>query len=136
MEAFLEKIRESWPVRRTDFAVGGARGACLLELKLLPDLAPCYVATERALVVGWNPASLRLALGAGSGPADGLGGPGALVLDLARVEETDAMLRARLPDGRQLLPPQAYPWQRLWLSGARAPDGIRLELRLAARPRA
>jgi hypothetical protein len=123
-------------VQRSDFTLGDARGACLLDLKLLPDLAPCYVATERALVAGWNPASLRLALGGETPPPDGLAGPGALVLDLTRVEEADALLRARLPAGSVLLPPQAWPWRRLSLSGARARDGIHLELRLAARQRA
>jgi hypothetical protein len=135
MEAFLEKVRESWPVQRSDFAIGDAHGACLLDLKLLPDLAPCYVATDDALVVGWNPASLRLALGGESETPGALGGPGALELDLARVEEADALLRARLPAGTVLLPPQAYPWQRVSLSGVRARDGIHLELRLAARQR-
>ena len=99
IEAFIEKIRESWPVQRSAFSVGAASGACLLDLNLLPDLAPCYVATERALVVGWNPASLRHALAGEMDVLLELGAPGALVLDLARVEEADARLRARLPAG-------------------------------------
>ncbi|HEY8155825.1 MAG TPA: hypothetical protein VII72_16970 [Myxococcota bacterium] len=136
IEAFIEKIRESWPVQRSDFSVGGASGACLLDLNLLPDLAPCYVATERSLVAGWNPASLRQALAGGSRPAQlgiGLGGAGALVLDLARVEEADARLRARLPAGAVLLPASVYPWSRLSLRGERGQGGVRLQLRLAAK---
>jgi hypothetical protein len=134
IEAFLEKIRESWPVRRSDFAVGGASGACLLDLNLLPELAPCYVATGSALVAGWNSASLRQALAGGeAAPGVPLGGPGVLLLDLARVEQADARLRARLPAEAVLLPPSVYPWGRLSLSGERGREGIRLELRLDAK---
>ncbi len=136
MEAFIEKIRESWPVQRSAFSVGAASGACLLDLKLLPDLSPCYVATERALIAAWNPASLRHALGEASGEAEaptGLGGPGALFLDLARVEEADSRLRARLPADTVLLPRQPYPWGSLRLSGERGLDGVRLLLRLASK---
>ena len=136
IEAFIEKVRESWPVQRSAISVGGASGACLLDLNLLPDLAPCYVATERALVAGWNPASLRKALDGASAETEaliGLDGPGALVLDLARVEEADAKLRARVPAGIVLLPQQLYPWIWLSLSGERGRDGVRLKLRLAAR---
>ena len=139
IEAFIQKIREGWPVHRSEFSVGGASGACLLDLNLLPDLAPCYVASGRALVVGWNPASLQQALGETSGdapPLIGAGEPGALVLDLARVEQADAGLRARLPAGAVLLPPSVYPWSRLSLSGERGRDGVRLQLRLGARERA
>ena len=136
IEAFIAKVRESWPVQRSAFSVGAASGACLLDLNLLPELAPCYVATERALVAGWNPASLRQALGGASGEAQaptGLGGPGALFLDLARVEEADSRLRARLPAGTVLLPRQPYPWGSLRLSGGRGRDGVQLLLRLAAK---
>jgi hypothetical protein len=136
MEAFIQKVRESWPVQRSEFSIGAASGACLLDLNLLPDLAPCYVATERALVAGWNPASLRKALDRGSGATEGpneLDGPGALVLDLARVEQADALLRARVPAGTLLIPQRPYPWSRLSLAGERGRDGVRLRLRLAAR---
>jgi hypothetical protein len=136
VEAFIQEIRGSWPVQRSAFSVGGASGACLLDLNLLPDLAPCYLATERALVVGWNPASVRKALGDGSGETQapvGLDAPGVLVLDLALVEQADARLRAQMPAGTALLPRQPYPWRRLSVSGEREHDGVRLLLRLAAR---
>jgi hypothetical protein len=133
IEAFIEKIRQSWPVQRSAFSVGAARGACLLDLNLLPDLAPCYLATERALIAGWNPASLRHALAGETDALGGLGGPGALFLDLERVEEADARLRARLPAQAVAIPPQPYPWSRVSLRGERAGDGVRLELRLSAR---
>jgi hypothetical protein len=91
------------------------------------------VATERALVAGWNPASLRHALAGGTDSLGGLGGPGALFLDLARVEETDARLRARLPAEAVAIPAQPYPWSRVSLRGEREQGGVRIELRLSAR---
>jgi hypothetical protein len=133
IEAFIEEVRASWPVQRRPFSVGAANGACLPDLALLPDLAPCYVATERALVAGWNAASLRHALAGETDLLGGLGGPGALFLDLARVEEADARLRARLPAGAAQSPPPTYPWSRVSLRGEREPGGVRLQLRLSAR---
>ena len=68
------------------------------------------MATQSALVVGWNPASLRKALDGASDEADAvaeLGGPGSLVLDLARMQEADTQLRALAPAGAALLPQQA-----------------------------
>ncbi len=136
IEGFLENVRTSWSVHRSAFSVGRANGACLLDLNLLPDLAPCYVATERALVVGWNPASLRKALDGEAeepGVSTELGGAGSLVLDLARMEEADARLRALAPSTDLLLPQQVYPWRRLMLSGESARGGIQLRLRLSAK---
>jgi hypothetical protein len=134
MESFLEDLRASWPLRRSDFALGDARGACLPDLNLLPDLAPCYLASERALVAGWNPASLRQALRAdAAGPPPAAGAPGALLVDLARIEEADARLRARVPDPAGLLPQQPYPWRRLTLTGERVQGDVELRLRLLAK---
>jgi hypothetical protein len=133
IEAFIQELRASWPVQRSAFSVGAASGACLLDLNLLPDLSPCYAATERALVAGWNPASLRHALAGETDALGGLGGPGALFLDLARVEEADARLRARLPAEALVIRPQPYPWSRVSLRGEREQGGVRLELRLSAR---
>jgi hypothetical protein len=41
MEAFVRELRAAWPVHRSFFAVGEAAGACLLDLNVLPELAPC-----------------------------------------------------------------------------------------------
>ncbi len=136
IEDFIDNLRESWPVHRSEFSVGRANGACLLDLNLLPDLAPCYVTTDRALVVGWNSTSLRKALEeAAAAPAefDEMGGPGSLVLDLARVQEADTRLRALAPAGADLLPQQAYPWHRLLLKGERVRAGVALRLELSAK---
>jgi len=139
IEDFLENVRASWFVHRSVFNVGDAHGACLLDLNLLPELAPCYVATERALVIGWNAASVRKALDGATDERSAAGaraGPGALVLDLARLEAADAQLRALAPPGVSLLPQQIYPWRKLELRGERVGGGVELRLELAAKERA
>jgi hypothetical protein len=119
---FLDELEARWPVRRRPFALGDAAGACLPELRVLPGLAPCYVATGRALVVGWNEASLRKALD-GSPPA--LSDAGGLVAELARLPAADARLAApRAPAGAT-----PWPWRRL-LAEPRA-SGAGVELRVS-----
>lgn len=135
MDDFVTEIEGTWPVRRSRFAVDDAAGACLLDLKLLPDLAPCYVATEDALVVGWNPSSLRKAL---AGPAQGAAEVApphpdtGLSVDFTRFPEADARF-ARLdgtdsPWGGS----GVYPWRRLEADGSPDGDGVRLRLHLDA----
>jgi hypothetical protein len=133
MERFVADLQAAWPVRRSDFAVGAAEGACLLDMNLLPDLAPCYVATEGALVVGWNPASVRMALGvAERGPrAAGAPHPGAgLTLSLERFPEADARFARLAPPNVSLPPIGVYPWRRLNADGVREGDAVRVRIRL------
>ena len=114
MERFIEDLRKTWPVTRTPFAIGPATGACLLDMNVLPGLAPCYLATDRAIVVGWNPASLRLALEPqdplNAADAAILGEHGGVWLDLDRLAEADARLATAIGD-----PPSTVvlPWRRL-----------------------
>jgi hypothetical protein len=126
MEAFLAELAATWPIRRSEFSVGAAPGACLLDLRILPDFAPCYVATPRALVVGYNPESLRRALAPG-GPA--FAAEGGLVVELARLAEADAKLagRAAAP-----APQAALPWQRLRAGGREAGGHVELRVHLDA----
>jgi hypothetical protein len=143
-EEFVDEIRRTWPVRRTDFAVGEAIGAGLLDLRVLPELAPCYVATDGALVIGWNPASVRAALGTASpgaataaaepvGPktAGALGDGGGLVIDLERVAEADAAFSRRAATTTSS--PLAWPWARVRAETRRVVDGIDVRVRLASR---
>jgi len=123
---FLDEVEAAWPVRRTPFAVGDAPGACLRELRVLPGLAPCYVATERALVVGWSDASVRKALD-GSAPA--LPASGGLVADLAKLPAADARIAApELPSGAP-----AWPWRRLVAEPLHAGPSVGLRLALAGK---
>ncbi len=48
MEKFLTDLQSTWPLRRSPFELGGRDGACLTNLNVMPNLAPCYVATDRA----------------------------------------------------------------------------------------
>jgi len=137
IERFIADLRSTWPVRRSFFALGEAEGACLLDLRILPDLAPCYVATDRALVLGWNPASLRKALD-GTSTGAPLAGPesgGGLVLELARFAEADARLAQAAGEQplRQAAQAAASPWQRLRAQARR--DGDRVLVRVDLEPR-
>ncbi len=125
VEKFLREIQAAWPVRRSFFAVGEASGACLLDLAVLPELAPCYVAAEQALVIGWNPASVRKALEAAA-PAE-LSGPGGAIVELARFAEADVLL----PQGGRV-PARRWPWRRLRADGRRDGTGVRVLLQLDA----
>jgi hypothetical protein len=128
MEGFIDSLQESWPVERTLFRIGSAEGACLLDLRLMPDLAPCYVATDRALVVGWNPASLHKALDGSRTEPDDFGGHGGAIIHLERFAEADQILSSALSVG--LATPQTgYPWRRVVATGAPVESGVRLQFR-------
>jgi len=133
IERFASDLQAVWPVRRSDFAVAAAKGACLLDLNILPDLAPCYVATEKALVIGWNPSSLRKALAADENRAPGAGERhpnGGISVDLGLFPEADARFaQLVLPDAS---PPPAggYPWRSLTADGVREGDAVRVRVQL------
>jgi hypothetical protein len=137
MERFLDEVEASWSLRRTPLALGELRGACLRELQVLPELAPCYVAGESALVLGWNEASLRHALAsdraatrlAGADARDGLDARAAarLDVDLAGLSAADAKLAAVHGSRR---PPLQWPWSRLRASAERRSGALEVEVAL------
>jgi len=132
MEGFLDELESAWPLRRSDFALGDARGACLLELKVMPDFAPCYVATRSALVLGWNAASIRKAIADAPTPgaaADAAPSEHALTVEIARIPEADARFAALEEDAPPLVR-TAWPWHRLTADGRREGDAVRVRLRL------
>jgi hypothetical protein len=128
MEDFIGNLQESWPVARTFFRLDEAEGACLLDLAIMPGLAPCYVATERALILGWNPASLRKALDGHRGERDGLGDSNGAIIHLDRFSDADRILSSALPAETSPHSTQ-YPWRRITAKGAPDPPGFRLQLR-------
>lgn len=131
-EQFLRDLEATWPVHRTPFALDGAEGACLLELNVLPALAPCFVATEKALVFGWNPASLATALH----PAPPMPSPpdaGRVVVDLASLGRVDARLAALLP-AEHGSPPLHWPWGVFEARGRRDAEALELRLALTGAP--
>lgn len=134
MERFVADLEETWSVQATPFAVGPHRGACMLRLNLMPELAPCYVATEGQLVVGWNPGSVRHALAEPPAKGSGaLGDEGGLVLHLDLFDEADRRLRhAHAPE---TTPARIhYAWRRALARVEPARDDLRIRVELPARP--
>ena len=133
MEDFIGNLQESWPVARTFFRIDEAEGACLLDLAIMLGLAPCYVATERALILGWNPASLRKALDGHRDERDGLGDFSAAIIHLDRFADADRILSSAL--SAEAIPHSTrYPWRRITAKGAPDPSGFRLQLRFESCP--
>jgi hypothetical protein len=129
MDQFLEEFMQAWPIRMSPISVGDWPGVCLSNLQVMPDLLPCYVATDTALVVGWNPLSLEKALAAGDQPEGGE--ESRVVLHLDRFPLADARLAAASGADPDATPP-AYPWQQIQISGNRQGKGYRLQLALVA----
>ena len=126
-ERFVADLQETWPVSRSDLHLAGGDGACLADLNVLPDLAPCYVATTDALVFGWNPASLERALaGAMMTVPDAAG---RLDVNLALIERADDLLAHHFTGSER---PLAWPWSRLVASGGSDGDALVLRLKLVA----
>ena len=129
MDQFLEEVMQAWPIRMSPISVGDWPGVCLSNLQVMPDLLPCYVATDKALVVGWNPLSLEKALAAGEQP-DG-GEESRVVFHLDRFPLADERLAAASGADPDATPP-AYPWQQVRISGGRQGRGYRLQLAFVA----
>lgn len=133
MRRFVGGIGENWRVFPSPFAVGEAEGQCLLALNVMPEFAPCWVATEDSLVVGWNGAALERAL-ATPGPAD-LG-----TTHTARVRFDDwgeAERRMALAAGfSEDTPRTAWPWRAATLqaTAGEAADQVRLALDAGGSP--
>ncbi len=129
MDAFVGELERTWPVARSPFRIGEAEGACLLELRLLPELAPCYVATEEALILGWNPGSLRKSLSGATDSLADLGEFGGMTIDLARFGQADQILsRAFTGPGEPFS--VGFPWQRLVATGKPDRNGFRVQVQL------
>ncbi|HVS03959.1 MAG TPA: hypothetical protein VMT16_14430 [Thermoanaerobaculia bacterium] len=133
MEDFLARAMERWPLRRSDWSLEGAAGACLSNLNVLPQLAPCYVLTSDALVIGWNATALERALAAASGAATAAAGS-ELSVDLASLPEADLRLQRAYGHPRPV--PGSYPWSSLRVEGRREGGRYALQATLAGPPTA
>jgi hypothetical protein len=127
VDRFLREIETAWPVQRSPFSASGVSGACLLQLRLLPDLAPCYVATDHALVIGWNAASVRKALLGAPGEEGEFAGVASA--DLDRFVEADTRL-ASLAGDDGAPPPARWPWRRVIADGERVGDRVQIRVHL------
>ncbi len=130
METFVDSLVEEWKVYRTPFAIPAGEGACLLDLNLMPDFAPCYVASDQALVIGWNGAALERALG-GWPPAwfEERGGA-YLSFDALELAELNMARTAGFAIDE---PPVRYPWASLGWHAQRGPHAHELRFELTAR---
>ena len=129
-DRFLDEIGAMWQLRRAPFSANAATGACLPDLHLLPELAPCYAVARDALVLGWNEASLRHALGseaASQQTAAEAALPARFDLDLAKLRAADLALAAKL--GRE---PAAlrWPWRSVRASAGRDSGALRFDVEL------
>jgi hypothetical protein len=123
---FVADLEATWPVHRSALHHAAGDGACLPDLNVLPELAPCYVVTDDALVVAWNPASLERAL-AGERPApdESGGAPARLDLDLALIESADDLLARAFPGSS---PPLRWPWRRVVAAGGEHDGALTLRV--------
>ena len=135
IERFVADLQATWPVHRSELQLAAGDGACLPDLNVLPELAPCYVATADALVVAWNPASLERALAqasrsepqasevhpGGSAP----NAPARLDLDLSLIESADDLLARAFPGSS---PPLRWPWRRVVASGGESDGALALRV--------
>ncbi len=136
-ERLVSNLESTWPVHRSPIRVGDAAGTCLLDLNIMPEFSPCYVATQRALVVAWNPSSLRAALAQAETTSEPetptRADPGRFVVELARLSEADARLAARAEPGPGgAIPSLSWPWRRLVARGRGTDEGVTLRLELEA----
>ena len=125
---FVADLQKTWPVHERELHLAAGDGACLPDLNLLPELAPCYVATADALVVGWNLASLERAVSGGRpAPEDSRAGgaPARLDLDLALIESADDLLTRAFPGSS---PPLRWPWRRVVATGGESDGALALRV--------
>jgi hypothetical protein len=128
MERFIAELSAHWPVHRTPARFPNAEGACLFDLRILPEFAPCYVIRPGALVFGWNPESLRQALaGESVRPEEATS---RLSLRLDRLPEADRRLAAA--DPRAAVALRDYGWRALEITPGEHDAELRVRL-LASR---
>jgi len=135
MSAYVDHIEAAWTVHRSPLRIGDSEGLCLTDLNTAPDLAPCYVATDDALILGWNAASLELALSDqpsdhGESPSDR---GGSLRVQLDRLPAADAVL-ARSWGGQAGTPAGGYPWKSLDAWSKATESGVEIGITLEAAP--
>jgi len=130
MERFLQDVMRTWPVRRADWEADGWAGACFRNLNLLPELAPCYVATDHSLILGWNAESVSLGLGAERPAHPGERSWARLYMD--RLPEADE--RFRRASGAETGAATTYPWRLVVAEGLEVEGRVEVEIRVDGGP--
>jgi hypothetical protein len=129
----LDQLERTWPIRRAprsfSLADGSSfKGGCFVDLPLLPELAPCWVVTSDALVVGYRGDAIDAVLSpaAVSGAPDGsseFAGASGLDVHLDRLNAVDGRIT---PDERVAGPGDLYSKLELRM---RADDSGRVQIR-------
>lgn len=128
VDEFLDDLGTTWPFHRRHFQVGDAEGECLDDVRVLLDLAPCYVIRGRTLVVGWSSEVTQRALAGNA--SDELADRSRLLVELERFPAAEKLLTHRAYGERAEARPLVYPWQRAVISGRRDGDLYRVRLEL------
>ncbi len=130
MESYIADLQKEWPLVRNDYSFNGFEGACLNNLRVMPGLAPCYLATDSALVVGWNRTAIEGALTPASrSQVEVAGGEGAgsrATVDFAALALADRRLAAT----RSRDVAFNYPFRSLDVVGRRDGSGFFFDLTL------
>lgn len=126
----LDQLEETWSITREarpfPTADGERIGGCYADLPILPELAPCWVVTEKALLIGYRAEALEAALAVPSTANDR---GSRLVVDLERVRAVDEQIAGGPATGVGEL------YSRLELHGRTDAEGrVALEGQLRARP--
>lgn len=129
MQHLLQDVEARWSLVPTPLHWKGAEGACLMQVRLLPELAPCVAETDRALVLAWNQESLRHALGSAGRAATAPPGAARAELDLEGLRAADLRLAA-LQRGSALAQVTRWPWSRVVARGGRRGGSVALEIDL------
>lgn len=129
MQQLLQDVEARWSLVPTPLHWKGADGACLMQLRLLPELAPCLAETDRALVLAWNQESLRHALGSTERAPAAPPAAARAELDLDGLRAADLRLAA-LQKGGSLAQVTRWPWSRVVAQGGRRSGSVALEIDL------
>ncbi len=129
----LDQLEGTWAIRRTTrpfpTADGERIGGCYADLPILPELAPCWVVTQKALLIGYRAEALEAALAAQSDSSDPSENRSRLTVDFERVRAVDDQLADAPATGIAQL------YSRLELHGHTDAEGrVALEGQLRARP--
>ena len=128
MESYIEELRRQWPIQRLDYEYDGRQGACLDNLRVMPEFAPCYLATPDGLALGWNRQSLEQAMPTDDAPPGGSFSAAPEAARLVIDAQALALADRRLAQARDRRPAYAYPIRALSLRSVPAPQGAAFEI--------
>jgi hypothetical protein len=132
LEQLVVRLEEQWSAERVLMGTPFGDATCLPSIQVMPGFAPCGIVTDRAVVLAWNPATLRLALQEERAPAPE---HSSARIDLAALPGSDARIaeaRQAAAGGaiRPAAEPVRWPWGEARLEGRKQGDGYRFELAL------